>query len=265
MKNNEVLSGLSAIEIYEMILEDKIKRFPPYFWKNEFSLNYARELGIYVIKKHFDNDNEKILKTYGNSFINKIHLHSVLKLFNGSAFEYIDFLYPNRFKPWQFKSCPNEYWNKENAITATIWLVEERLKWDESEVKKKLNSKIFAMHKLNGMLSVIYNDSVYSAINVAYPDKYLPWELSNVPLNFWKERESVKAALRWLLESELQFTRMEMQTNLTVELFNKQGLSSILRYYGGIPYDVLAELYPDIDWSKVKKYKNRYKPTSEPQ
>ena len=66
-------------------------------------------------------------------------------------------------------------------------------------------------------------------------------------LKFWKECENVKAALRWLLENELRFTRMEMQTNLTVELLNKQGLSGILRYYGGIPYEVLAELYPDID------------------
>ncbi len=50
-----------------------------------------QELGIYVIKKYLNNGNEKIIKIYGNGFTNKIHLHSVLKLFNGSVFEYIDF------------------------------------------------------------------------------------------------------------------------------------------------------------------------------
>lgn len=233
--DNKHLDKLSPTEIYELVLSKRIKRFPPYFWKNDFSLDYARELGRYAINKFLNNDDSTILKKYGNKFVNDVHLYSALKLFNGCAFDYIDFLYPNRFKPWQFKSCPNAYWNHENAIKATTWLIEECLDWDSQQVKKLMNSKIFYTHKLNGMLSVVYNDSVYLAINDAYPNKYQPWEFSNVPLNFWKDKQNVKNALQWLIEDKLLISNDDIPIKLTIELITQYGLSGILRWYNGIP------------------------------
>lgn len=252
------LDMYSAVEIYEMILSNELKRFPPYFWKNELSLYYAEEIGKYVIEKHFGNDNKRIIDEYGNSFINRIHLHSVLKLFNGKAFEYIDFIYPNRFKPWQFKSCPNHYWNNETAIGATKWLIEEHLKWNTEDVRQKLTYKIFEDNKLNGMLSVIFDDSIFKALNEAYPNTYLPWELSCVPKNFWKSEKNVEEALKWFIEKKLQVSTYELEKKLTIELLTQNGFSGMLRWYHGIPYNILEKLYPNVNWEKAKQYKMRY-------
>lgn len=257
--NRDMIFNYSPIEIYEMVRSGQIKRFPPNFWTNEFSLDYAKELGEYIVNKYLYNDEAIILKNYGNKFINDIHLHSVLKLFNGQAYEYFNCIYPDRFKPWQFKSCPNKYWDNNTAVDATQWLIEEKLKWDENEVKKYLNYNVFCDNKLNGMLSVVYNDSVFEALNSAYPNKYLPWELDSVPKNFWKNEDNVKDALKWLLEVKLKFSTNEIETKLTIDLINKYGLSGILRWYNGIPLDVLKKLYPNINISNMKKCKERYR------
>lgn len=253
MKEKKNLDKCSPIEIFEMILSKQIKRFPPNFWKNDFSLDYAEELGKYVIEKFLNNDDVLILENYGNGFINKVHLHSALKLFNGCAFEYIDFLYPNRFKAWQFKSCPNAYWNSQTAIEATKWLIEECLKWDDYDVKTKVDSNIFNLYKLNGMLSTVYNDSVFSAINTAYPNRYHPWELNHVPLNYWKKEQNVKDALKWLIEEKLDLCEKEIPDKISIELLTQNGLSGILRWYN--PYDILEKLYSDISWDGIKNLK----------
>ena len=259
MRNRiDYLDIYSSVEIYEMILSGKIKRFPPYFWKNEFSIDYAKEIGLYIIEKHFSNDDKRILQEYGNAFINRIRLHSVLKLFNGKAFEYFDFLYPHRFRPWQFRSCPNSYWNPETAIEATKWLIDEHLKWSKKDVQKKLTYKTFEDNKLNGMLSTVFGDSIFNAMNTAYPNVYLPWDFRHVPKNFWKSKENVMDALQWLIENKLHLSTNELANNLTIDVLTQNGLSGILRWYHGIPYDILEKLYPDVDWDKTKQYKTRY-------
>jgi len=250
--NKEKFNQYSPIEIYEKVLSKQINQFPAGFWENDFSLDYAKELGKYAINKFLDNDNTKILNEYGTNFINNIGLYSILKLFK-NAFEYIDFLYPNRFKPWDFKKTPNAYWSDENGVKATKWLIEDYLKWNETDVKEKLCYKTFASHNLNGMLAILYNDSPYKALNAAYPDKYKEWDLKRVPINFWKNRENVKNALKWLIEDKLNLSPKEIPKKLTTSLIKKYGLSGLLRWYKGIPFDILIELYPNINWTKIKK------------
>lgn len=256
--HKDLIYKFSPIELYEMVLIGTIKRFPPNFWNNEFSLDYAKELGEYVIKKYFKSEQD-ILNGYGNKFINKVHLYSALKLFNGSAYEYIDYIFPRRFKPWQFSSCPNAYWNNETAIEATKWLIEDKLKWNEHEVKQYLNYDLFCEHKLCGMLTTVYNDSVFEALNAAYPNKYLPWELNNVPRNFWKAEENVKKAFKWLIEKQLNLSEDEIEHRLTIDVITKYGLSGILRWYNGIPYEILKKIYPKINVSRIKENKERYR------
>ena len=109
------------------------------------------------------------------------------------------------------------------------------------------------------MLSVVYNDSVFEALNTAYPNKYLPWNLSSVPKNYWKNVDNVKSALKWLIEDKLKFSIKEIETNLTIELITQNGLSGLLRWYNGIPFDILKNIYPNINLSNIEKHKERYK------
>lgn len=94
-------------------------------------------------------------------------------VFNRSTYAAINNAYPEKYKPWQFAKVPLSYWTKETAAEATRWLIEEKLKWSEEELLKKLSKKTFKDNKLIGMLDQVFDGSPYAAINNAYPGKYV--------------------------------------------------------------------------------------------
>lgn len=80
--------------------------------------------------------------------------------------------------PKDFFSCQGIV-NIENVCIPIIqYLIEEKLKWNNRDICNKLTRKIFRKYKLGGMLTHIFNDSPYAAINTAYPDRFKEWELA---------------------------------------------------------------------------------------
>lgn len=80
--------------------------------------------------------------------------------------------FPKDFFSYQGKNC------KENICAPIVkYLIEEKLKWNEEDIKNNLTRKVFREYKLGGMLTHLFNDSPYLAIDTAYPKKYNPWEL----------------------------------------------------------------------------------------
>jgi hypothetical protein len=44
--------------------------------------------------------------------------------FNGVSYKAFEFLYPGKWMPWEFKSCPEGYWeNRNNIVNAIDWLI----------------------------------------------------------------------------------------------------------------------------------------------
>ena len=114
--------------------------------------------------------------------------------FKGSPYEIINNTYPNKFKEWEFKFVPQGYWkNKENGIKATKWLIEEKLKLSDEELKEQLSVNLFIDNGLWGMLLHCFNGSPYEAINNVYPDKFKEWEFKVAPMGYW-------GATRFLVE-----------------------------------------------------------------
>ena len=93
-------------------------------------------------------------------------------VFNGSPYAVIDNAYPGKFYPWEFSRCKSDFWNEDTAKRATIWLIEELLKWSKQGIENNLTKKVFKRNGLGGMLSVVFNDSPYAAIDNAYPGKF---------------------------------------------------------------------------------------------
>ena len=94
-------------------------------------------------------------------------------IFTKSPYAAINNAYLEKYKPWQFANVPKSYWTKETAAEATRWLIEEKLKWSEEELLKKLSTKTFYDNGLRGMLNAVFVNSPYAAINNAYPGKYV--------------------------------------------------------------------------------------------
>ena len=59
-----------------------------------------------------------------------------------------------------------------NAIKVTKYLIEEKLKLTDEEIKEQLSINLFKDNKLLSMLDTCFNGSPYQAINETYPNKF---------------------------------------------------------------------------------------------
>lgn len=169
-------------------------------------------------------------------------------MFNNSLYEAINTTYPNKFNPWEINKTPRNYWNRETGIIATKWLVEEKMKLSHDEVVKLVTIKTFKNSKLGGMLSIIYNNSVYSAINDAYPGEYKPWEFSKTPKGYWN-LSTAKSSTRWLVEEKLKTNNLSL---VSKEDFRNNGLGGMLRnFFKDSVYLAIAETYPNVKLTNV--------------
>ena len=66
------------------------------------------------------------------------------KAFNCRLFEAIDATYPGKFKKWQIGDhVKNDHWTKEEGILAVKWLIEDKLKWNDKDIKENYSKQIY--------------------------------------------------------------------------------------------------------------------------
>ena len=168
----------------------------------------------------------------------------LVKVFDGSPYAAIDNAYPGKYKPWQFDNVPKSYWTKETAAEATRWLIEEKLKWSEEELLKKLSTKTFKDNGLRRMLTQVFVNSPYAAIDNAYPGKYKPWQFAYVPKSYWTKETAVEATI-WLIEEKLKWSEEDVVKKLSQKTFYDNGLRGMLtRVFANSPYAAINNAYP---------------------
>ncbi|MGL5713384.1 MAG: DUF4046 domain-containing protein [Paraclostridium sp.] len=135
------------------------------------------------------------------------------------------------------KCFPRYFWvgdeGRNHAKECVKYLVEVVLKID----KKDIGLKHFRDCKLTGMIRLVYNDSPYLAINDAYPNEILPWEMKWCPMHLWEDLSMKKKAFNWLLEEE-NITKEQV----TATMFRDNGLTGLIDRYNGRLYDLIEEL-----------------------
>ena len=210
------------------------------FW----NLKTAKEATIWLIEEKLKwNDDDIKEKLSANTFI-KNSLTSIISLFNGSPYLAIENAYPGKFKPWELPSVPKKNWNVKTAREATIWLIEEKLKWSDEDVRRNLSKNTFKENSLRGMLNLLFNGSPYLAIENAYPGKFKAWEFAKVPKNFWNLKTASEATI-WLIEEKLKWSDEDVRRNLSKNTFKENSLSGMLDVlFNGSPYLAIDNAYP---------------------
>ncbi len=247
----------SSTEIYKMLLKGKIKQFPPYFWEGDDGFNSAKEIVKFLIESVNNWTDEDIRANFSKQFIIDNRLQGMLlTLFKGSPYAVIEYVYPGRFKPWDFQQVPTKYWkNEENVINAMRWLIEEKLNWNDEQIKKNLSRSTFVKYGLSGLLSRRFKCSVYDAINTLYPGKFKYWEMKKSPVK-WNE-DNAREAVRWLIEDKLKWSIEDIKKNLKNEVFKKHGLGGMLdKVYCFSSFNAINSLYP----GKIKPWELKYAP-----
>ena len=145
-------------------------KVPLSYWTKET----AAEATKWLIEEKLKWSEDTLLENLSARIFIENGLRGMLNaVFVNSPHKAINNAYPGKYKPWQFERAPMSYWTNETAAEATKWLIEEKLKWSEEDVVKKLGQKIFYDNGLRGMLTRVFANSPYAAINNAYPGKYV--------------------------------------------------------------------------------------------
>jgi len=236
--------GLTAVEIYKLVLKRDIKKFPKGFWQ----LPEAPENAITVTRYMFENilswnDDDFIKKHSGKIYIDNKLYGMLTIVYENTPFKALDAAYPGRFKEWELASTPMGFWNNDTMIQATKWLIEEKLKWNRDDIKKNLKAQVFGD---NGLRTVLFKvNGVFEALDLAYPKEYLPWELSSVTREFWNKNTAISAT-KWLLNERLQWNNKDIINKLTKQVFIDNGLEGMLDVvYESSPFSALDDAYPD--------------------
>lgn len=246
MGNLESYERKEAISLYQMRLDGRIGRFPVGYFGDEKNPNRGKIEA--VVKYCVDNvlpykTLDELAKNITVKMLYKYKLSLIVdKLFSSNVYFLFDYVYPNTFKPWQFQKMPKFYWNDENAKDAVKWLVEEHLKYDEKSIHK-IKADDFYNNSLSGLLRLYFNDSVYDAVNFAYPGKYKVWEV-RVPKKFWTKERAVDAT-RWLFKEKLGWSDEEITQNYYGKIFkdyNLHGMVCII--YNGNAFNALEDAFP---------------------
>jgi hypothetical protein len=229
-----------------MVLKGDLKNFPHSFWTYEDAKKNAVDITKYLIEEILCWSHEDIKSNLDQkTFLSNKLCTMLLKVYGGSPFQVINSVYPNRFKPWELKQVPNSYWTSEKGIQATKWLIEEELKWSDDDIKEKLTERTFFKYGLSGMMGVLYDGSTFKTFNSAYPNKFKPWELKQVPNSYWILEKGIEAT-KWLIENKLKWSDDDIKEKLSARIFCKYRLSGMINLlYSNSPFEAINSAYPD--------------------
>ncbi len=219
----------------------------PSVQKKIWNMETAKEATMWLIEEKLKWSDEDVRRNLSKNTFKESSLVRMLDvLFNGSPYFAIENAYPGKFKSWEFSKVPKNFWNMETAKEATMWLIEEKLKWSDEDVRRNLSQNTFKENSLRGMLDVLFNCSPYLAIENAYPGKFKPWELPSVPKKFWN-LETAKEATIWLIEEKLKWSDEDVKEKLTLNTFKENSLKSMLNYLFNIDPHQPVEMHLKIN------------------
>ena len=244
----EELYKMDAVDVYKLVLEQKhIKKFPNGFWQQPEALDNAAKCIKYLIEDILNLSENELKKQLSKKlFVNNGLCGMLSNCFNNSPIKAIELIYPNKFKPWELNQVPQGYWSCiNNGIEATRWLIEEKLKLTDDELKERLSQKMFVDNGLCSMLSHCFNNSPIKAIELTYPNKFKPWEFNQVPHGYWDDDQNKINAIHWLIEEKLKLIDEELKEQLSAQMFTDNGLSGMLAYcFDASPIKAIEFAYP---------------------
>ncbi len=110
-----------------------------------------------------------------SKFFKKYRLWDMIKRKFGSGYNAIDYVYPNRFRPWEINCMNNKWVGKEGlelSKEAVKWLVEEELRIPLEEIPNVISKRVFMKYGLDSMTQVLFGHSPFKCIDFVYPGRF---------------------------------------------------------------------------------------------
>ncbi|MGQ7871497.1 DUF4046 domain-containing protein [Bacillus sp. 1A] len=234
---------------YIMINELYPNRFKEWEFKKTRSNSWTRKKALkalkWVIEEKEQMDNQQIRIKISVLWLAQKGLRTPLERYwNDSPFNFINELYPGRFKEWEFQMTPKNYWTKERALEALKWTIEEKEKLTKEQLIQVYNRQWIINQGLRTPLERYWNNSPYAMLNDTYPRKFKEWELNRVPCGFWTKERALEA-LKWTIEEKEKLTKEQLIQVYNRQWIINQGLRTPLeKFWNSNIHTMLNELYP---------------------
>ena len=146
--SNKYLLTLSPIQVYKLLLEGKIMRFPNKFWVGEGALGRAAEITVYLINHILEWGEYDIKTKMGIRVFQDNKLFGMINsLFEGSPYKTIENAYPGKYRPWDFASVPRRFWTDESVEEVSQWIAENGVEKSSQTTKKLFRLSKSSMSK----------------------------------------------------------------------------------------------------------------------
>lgn len=234
------------------------KPTPKYIWENDETVKEALNWLFFEELKYTEKDITSKLNTYSFKIVDFPSLLSIR--FDNSPFKALNFLFPDKYKPWEMACVGNNFWKDENNIKSALnWLFFEKLKWSTETIVKNISSELFHNNSLSGLFAQ-FNEQPYKIIEFMYPGQFKPFHLKNVTRGYWSDDNNVKEALNWLFYTKLKWTNDEIKRNISTEVFVTNNLSGLFsKRFNSSVFKVLQFMFNnDIDPLKMKVVPRNY-------
>lgn len=244
---NTSLNLLDSVEIYKLILNGKIKKFPNGFWTNHDKLQNAAKVTRYLIEELLNWDDECVKNNLKLTVFKNNKLTGMMNLcFTDSTYEAINNAYPNKFHPWEFSQTSDGFWLvDENIIKALDWLTKEKYNMDHNMIKSHFTVKFLIANNLSGIVNR-FNSNTFDIINFYIPGIFKPWEITRVKKGFWDNPDNVNWALDWLFTNKLKWSDNEIIKHFNASVIIENNLLGLLKYkFNGSPFQLLNYFYPN--------------------
>ena len=219
-------------------------------WQGEEGLKLAIKATKWMIKEKKRIPFHKIPQKVTAKMFEDNNLSGMLvTIFNNSPYRAVDNAYPGKFKEWDFTQ--QGMWQGEEglklAIKATKWMIEEIEKIPLREIPQKVSKRTFKDNGLSGMLSHVFNDSPYRAVDNAYPGEFKEWQFRH-HREMWQGEEGLKLAkkaTKWVIEEIEKVPFHEIPQKVSQRTFKDNGLLGMLkRAFNDSPYHAVDNAYP---------------------
>lgn len=123
MKDFFNIDKCSEIEVFNLVLNGKLNRFPKRFWSPPNGIVYATNILKHLIEDVLKWSDDEILVQYCVKIFRTYKLNGLLsEVFNSIPFDAINAVYPKKFKPYEFKlaKVPKNYWKSEKNVINAI-------------------------------------------------------------------------------------------------------------------------------------------------
>lgn len=240
--NKHGMRSISKYGIYNVLNMTYPNEFKPWelsvvasnFWSDGSNLI---DVVKWLVETKLDNNRERVCREFNTSLFDKYGVGSVASRYG--IYRLLNMAYPNEFKPWELSVVPNGFWeDKNNIIEAVKWAVETKLDNNRDRVCKEFNQEFIVRNKL----ATLSKYGIHNIINMAYPNEFKPWELSQVPDGFWEDDKNIVEAVKWLVETKLGNNKERVRKEFTREFLINNGLSSLASM--GL-FKILDLVYPN--------------------